>query len=48
MQEKKSVVVIEDEQDIASSLKYFLEKNDFEVIIFCVLPVAVCEPVYLY
>ncbi len=35
MNEKKSVVVIEDEQDIASSLKYFLEKHDFEVVIFC-------------
>jgi DNA-binding response OmpR family regulator len=34
MNEKKYVVVIEDEQDIASSLKYFLEKHDFEAVIF--------------
>lgn len=35
MNEKKSVVVVEDEQDIASSLKYFLEKNDIDVVTFC-------------
>jgi len=34
MNEKKSVVVVEDEQDIASSLKYFLEKNDIDVVTF--------------
>jgi DNA-binding response OmpR family regulator len=34
MNGKKSVVVVEDEQDIASSLKYFLEKNDIDVVTF--------------
>jgi DNA-binding response OmpR family regulator len=34
MNGKKSVVVVEDEQDIASSLKYFLEKNDIGVVTF--------------
>jgi DNA-binding response OmpR family regulator len=31
---KKSVIIIEDEKDIAESLKYLLEKNDFSVSTF--------------
>lgn len=31
---KKSIVIIEDEKDIVESLKYLLEKNDFEVSSF--------------
>ena len=27
---KKSIVIIEDEKDIVESLKYLLEKNEFE------------------
>jgi DNA-binding response OmpR family regulator len=31
---KKSIIIIEDEKDIAESLKYVLEKNGFEVMTF--------------
>lgn len=34
MSMKKSIVIIEDEKDIVESLKYLLEKNEFEVIAF--------------
>ena len=34
MSMKKSIVIIEDEKDIVESLKYLLEKNEFDVIPF--------------